>query len=177
MIFSETSISDCLSIELERRGDDRGFFARFFCDEEFAEAGYPMKVVQANDSFSADLATLRGMHYQVGVGSETKIIRCLRGAIFDVVIDIRPSSPSYMKWEGFSLDEENRKMVRVPKGCAHGFLTMEPDTEVFYLVDSPYSPNAERGIRWNDPAFGVHWPMEPKVQSDKDANWANFQIE
>ena len=116
MIFSETSISDCLLIELERRGDDRGFFARVFCNDEFANACYPMKVVQANDSFSADLATLRGMHYQVGVDSETKIIRCLRGAIFDVVIDLRPTSPSYMKWEGFSLDEENRKMVRVPKG-------------------------------------------------------------
>jgi len=174
MTFSETSISDCLLIELERRGDERGFFARLFCADEFASAGYPMGIVQANDSFSADPGTLRGMHYQEGNDAETKIIRCLRGGIFDVVIDLRPSSSTYLKWEGFFLDGENRNMVRVPKGCAHGFLTTQPDTEVVYLVDSRYSPIAERGVRWNDPRFGVQWPSEPRVLSDKDAHWPDF---
>lgn len=174
MKFHRTSIRDCLRIELERRGDDRGFFARLFCQDEFTAAGYPLEVVQANDSFSADQGTLRGMHYQEGNAAETKVIRCLRGAIFDVVLDLRPDSPSYLRWEGFHLDADNRDMVRVPTGCAHGFLTVQPDTEVFYLVDSRYAPAAERGVRWNDPRFCVQWPSEPRVISDKDANWPDF---
>jgi len=175
MIFSETNLQDCLKIKLERRGDERGFFARLFCVEEFRNAGYPIEIKQANDSLSAEKGTLRGMHYQVGEASETKIIRCLKGAIYDVVLDLRPSSNTYLKWEGFHLDAENRDMVRVPKGCAHGFLTLEPDTEVFYLVDNEYSPDSERGVRWNDPAFGIDWPIEPQVISEKDNSWADFE--
>jgi len=175
MIFSETKVDDCLKIKLERRGDDRGFFARFYCAEEYRNCGYPLEVVQANDSLSAEKGTLRGMHYQIGSASETKIIRCLKGAIYDVVIDLRPSSKTYLKWDGFHLDEENRDMVRVPRGCAHGFLTLEPDTEVFYLVDNEYSPEMERGVRWNDPLFSVDWPMEPQVLSEKDSSWPDFE--
>lgn len=175
MIFSETKLQDCLRIKLERRGDERGFFARFFCLQEFSEAGYPIEIKQANDSLSAEEGTLRGMHYQFGDASETKIIRCLKGAIFDVVLDLRPNSNTYLKWEGFHLDAENRDMVRVPRGCAHGFLTLEPDTEVFYLVDNVYSPDNERGVRWNDPLFGIDWPIEPQVISDKDNAWADFE--
>jgi dTDP-4-dehydrorhamnose 3,5-epimerase len=174
MIFSETTLQDCLTIKLERRGDERGFFARFFCLQEFSEAGYPIEIKQANDSLSAEKGTLRGMHYQIGEASETKIVRCLKGAIYDVVIDLRSSSQTYLKWEGFHLDAENRDMVRVPKGFAHGFLTLEPDTEVFYLVDNEYSPDSERGVRWNDPAFGIDWPLQPQVISDKDDSWADF---
>ncbi|MDC0157410.1 dTDP-4-dehydrorhamnose 3,5-epimerase [Verrucomicrobia bacterium] len=174
MIFSETTLQDCLTIKLERRGDERGFFARFFCLQEFSEAGYPIEIKQANDSLSAEKGTLRGMHYQIGEASETKIVRCLKGAIYDVVIDLRSSSQTYLKWEGFHLDAENRDMVRVPKGFAHGFLTLEPDTEVFYLVDNEYSPDSERGVRWNDPAFDIDWPLQPQVISDKDDSWADF---
>ena len=174
MKFHNTSISDCLRLELDKRGDDRGFFARLFCVEEFSSAGYPLEIVQANDSFSADLGTLRGMHYQVGDSEETKVIRCLMGAIYDVVLDLRPKSLSYMKWEGFYLDSENRSMIRVPKGCAHGFLTMKPNTEVFYLVDSYYNPITERGVRWNDKKFGIIWPNEPRILSEKDANWPDY---
>ena len=163
-----------MNIRLERRGDDRGFFARFFCSNEFKQTGYPIEIKQANDSLSAEKGTLRGMHYQVGDASETKIIRCLKGAIYDVVLDLRKDSSSYLKWEGFYLDAENRDMIRVPKGCAHGFLTLEPNTEVFYLVDNEYCPEMERGVRWNDPTFNILWPILPKVISDKDNSWANF---
>jgi dTDP-4-dehydrorhamnose 3,5-epimerase len=174
MIFTKTNIQDCLNIKLERRGDDRGFFARLFCSDEFKHAGYPIEIKQANDSLSAEEGTLRGMHYQTGDASETKIIRCLHGAIYDVVLDLRPDSTSFLEWEGFYLDAENRDMIRVPKGCAHGFLTLEPHTEVFYLVDNEYSPENERGVRWNDPSFNIVWPILPKVISDKDNSWANF---
>jgi len=174
MKFHKTSISECLLIDLEKHGDERGFFARIFCQDEFRDAGYPVDIVQANDSFSADKGTLRGMHYQIGNAAETKIIRCIKGSCFDVVLDLRYNSPSYLNWEGFQLDSNNRKMVLVPKGCAHGFLTTEPDTEVIYLVDSYYNPDAERGVRWNDDRFAIDWPSKPLVLSEKDANWPNF---
>lgn len=175
MKFIDTKIKDCYRIELERRGDDRGFFARLFCKDEFRCAGYNFDVAQANDSFSAEKGTLRGMHFQLGDSSETKVIRCLKGSIFDVVIDLRPHSKSFMSWAGFKLDESNRSMVLVPKGCAHGFLTLEPNTEVFYLVDANYEPEMERGVRWNDPRFSVEWPIEPVVISEKDQQWELFR--
>ena len=174
MRFFETKIKDCYRVELEKRGDERGFFARLFCSKEFEGIGHDFKLKQANDSFSADRGTLRGMHYQVGNSSETKIIRCLKGSIYDVVIDLRPESKSYLAWDGFHLDELNRSMIVVPKGCAHGFLTMEKNTEVFYLVDAVYTPEDEDGIRWNDPTFKIEWPMVPKVISSKDQNWSDY---
>ena len=130
MKFLDSKIEGCHRVELQKHGDERGFFARLFCEQEYKDIGLNFKLAQANDSFSADKGTLRGMHYQKGDFSETKIIRCLKGAIFDVVIDLRPASKSYLAWEAFHLDEENRSMVIVPKGCAHGFMTMEENTEV-----------------------------------------------
>jgi dTDP-4-dehydrorhamnose 3,5-epimerase len=176
MKFLHTKIVDCFRVELEKHGDDRGFFARLFCTQECKDIGLSFKLAQANNSFSSEKGTLRGMHYQKGDFSETKIIRCFRGAIFDVVIDLRPTSKSYLKWEGFHLDEKNRSMIIVPKGCAHGFVTMEENTEVLYLVDTEYAPEYEDGIRWDDPTFGVKWPLDPSVISWKDQNWVNYQI-
>ena len=171
MKFLDSKIDGCYRVELEKRGDERGFFARLFCDQEYQEIGLSFKLAQANDSFSADKGTLRGMHYQKGNFSETKIIRCLKGAIYDVVIDLRPASKSYLVWEGFHLNENNRSMVVVPKGCAHGFMTLEENSEVFYLVDAMYAPAYEDGVRWNDPTFNIKWPMVPRVISEKDNNW------
>ena len=175
MKFLDSKIDGCHRVELEKRGDERGFFARLFCDQEYQEIGLSFKLAQANDSFSADKGTLRGMHYQKGNFSETKIIRCLKGAIYDVVIDLRPSSKSYLTWDSFHLDEKNRSMVVVPQGCAHGFMTMEENTEVFYLVDAMYTPEFEDGVRWNDPNFNIEWHMSPKVISTKDQNWSDFE--
>ena len=175
MKFLDSKIEGCHRVELEKHGDERGFFARLFCDQEYKDIGLGFKLAQANDSFSADKGTLRGMHYQKGNFSETKIIRCLKGAIYDVVIDLRPASKSYLAWEGFHLDEKNRSMVVVPQGCAHGFMTMEENTEVFYLVDAMYAPEFEDGVRWNDPNFNIEWPMSPKVISIKDQNWSDFE--
>ena len=175
MDFLDSKIEGCYRVELERHGDERGFFARLFCEKELFNVGLNFKLSQANDSFSADKGTLRGMHYQKENFSETKIIRCLKGAIYDVVIDLRPSSKSYLTWDSFHLDEKNRSMVVVPQGCAHGFMTMDENTEVFYLVDAMYAPEFEDGVRWNDPKFNIKWPMLPQVISAKDQNWADFE--
>jgi dTDP-4-dehydrorhamnose 3,5-epimerase len=174
MKFANSKIDGCHRVELEKHGDERGFFARLFCEKELLNIGLNFNLSQANDSFSADKGTLRGMHYQKGNFSETKIIRCLKGSIYDVVIDLRPSSGSYLSWEGFHLDERNRSMVVVPKGCAHGFITLEENTEVFYLVDAMYAPQYEAGVRWNDPLFNIKWPIAPMVISEKDQNWEEF---
>lgn len=174
MIFHETPLKGAFVIDLEKRGDDRGFFARAFCKNEFAEHHLPTEFVQVNNSLSAELGTLRGMHYQLGDDAETKLVRCIRGALWDCIIDLRPDSPTFAQWFGETLSAENRKMMVCPKGFAHGFITLEPDTEAFYFVDAFYAPGAERGVRWNDPKFGIEWPAAPKVLSDKDANQREF---
>ena len=161
-------------IELEKRGDDRGFFARFFCEHEFAAAGLATRFVQINNSVSAKRGTLRGMHYQLAPAAEVKVVRCLRGALFDCIIDIRPDSPTFSKWFGAQLDEDNRLAMYVPRGFAHGVLTLEENTEVFYLVSEFYSPKDERGIRWDDPHFAISWPVAPQEISPKDAAWPDF---
>ena len=174
MKFLDSKIEGCHRVELEKHGDERGFFARLFCDQEYKDIGLSFKLAQANDSFSADKGTLRGMHYQKVTFRKRKSFDA-KGAIYDVVIDLRPASKSYLAWEGFHLDEKNRSMVVVPQGCAHGFMTMEENTEVFYLVDAMYAPEFEDGVRWNDPTFNIEWPMMPKVISSKDQNWSNFE--
>jgi len=174
MHFEETPISGAYVIDLEKRGDERGFFARVFCVNEFAEHGLATNFVQVNNSTSATPGILRGMHYQLGEHAETKLVRCLHGAFYDVLLDLRPDSKTFGKSFGVTLTGENRKMLYVPKGCAHGFLTLEPETEAFYFVDAFYSPEAERGIRWNDPRFAIEWPREPVIISDKDRGHPDY---
>jgi len=170
MIFESTPLQGACVIELEKRGDERGFFARVFCEKEFAAQGLVTRFVQINNSLSADVGTLRGMHYQLPPASETKLVRCIRGSLWDCIVDLRPDSPTFKRWFGAELSAENRRMMYVPKGFAHGFITLEPDTEAFYLVDEFYAPELERGLRWNDPAIGIEWPAEPRVISEKDRN-------
>jgi dTDP-4-dehydrorhamnose 3,5-epimerase len=174
MTFDETPISGAWLVGLERRGDERGFFARLFCTEEFAAHGLATSFVQVNNSLSVERGTLRGMHYQLPPAAEVKLVRCVRGALLDVVLDLRPESPTFRSWYGAELSAENRLMMYVPGGCAHGLLTLEPDTEAVYFVTAPYSPEHERGVRWNDPEFGIEWPFEPKVLSDKDRDQRDF---
>jgi dTDP-4-dehydrorhamnose 3,5-epimerase len=174
MKFIETPLKGAFVIELEKRGDERGFFARTFCKKEFEANGLNNEIVQINNSLSKDKGTLRGMHYQLSPKSEDKIVRCIKGSLFDVIIDLRPDSETFKKWFGTELSAENRNMLVVPKGFAHGFITLEENTEAFYLVTEYYSPEHERGVRYNDPAFGIKWPIEPIVISDKDKNHPDF---
>lgn len=168
MIYHQTPLKDALVIDLEKREDDRGFFARTYCAEEFAKQGMQTEYVQANTSLSIHEGTLRGMHYQLPPMQEAKLVRCTRGSLWDAIIDVRPDSPTFGQWFGAELSADNRRMMYVPQGFAHGFITLEPMTEVFYLVSQYYSPQQERGIRWNDPRFNIRWPQLPKVISDKD---------
>lgn len=174
MKFVETPLAGAYLIELEKRGDDRGFFARMFCCEEFAEHGLATQFVQMNNSLSADKGTLRGMHYQLAPKAETKLVRCVRGALHDVILDLRPDSPTFGQSFGAELSADNRVMMYVPKGFAHGFVTLTEDAEAIYLVDEFYAPDYERGVRYNDPKFAITWPIEPSVISDKDRNHRDF---
>ncbi len=174
MLFTETSLAGAYTIELQKKGDDRGFFARVFCCREFEELGLAGVFVQVNNSLSAVKGTLRGMHYQLAPKAETKLVRCIRGAMWDCIIDLRPDSPTFTRWCGAELSADNRRMMYVPKGFAHGFITLTDDVEAFYFVDEFYAPQAERGVRWNDPKFGIDWPVEPVVLSDKDGNHRDF---
>lgn len=172
MIFTETKIEGVRLIDIERREDDRGFFARAFCETEMAARGIPFHVTQTNVSWCRRRGTLRGMHYQVEPHAEPKIVRCTRGAVWDVAVDLRIDSPTYRQWVGVELNAENRRMLYVPRGLAHGFLTLEDDTEVFYEMGAPYVAAAARIVRWNDPAFGVEWPFEPEVMAQRDRECA-----
>jgi dTDP-4-dehydrorhamnose 3,5-epimerase len=175
MKFHQTTLKDAMLIDLERRGDDRGFFARTFCVDEFAANGLPTEFVQQNTSYSANKGTLRGMHFQRAPHAEDKLIRCLRGAIVDIIIDLRPGSPTYLKWEAFELNDENKRQLLVPKGFGHGFQTVSDHVEVTYLVSAKYTPSAEGGVRWNDAAFGIKWPLAPTDMSDKDKTWPDYK--
>jgi dTDP-4-dehydrorhamnose 3,5-epimerase len=175
MLFHSTTLQDAKRIELEKRGDERGFFARTFCEREFAAQGLETQFVQQNASRSAQQGTLRGMHFQKGADAEVKLIRCLSGAILDVIVDLRPESPTYKKWEAFELSDANSDMLYVPRGFAHGFVTLTDNVEVTYLVSAFYAPAAEGGVRWNDPVIAIAWPFEPTVLSPKDAAWPDFE--
>jgi dTDP-4-dehydrorhamnose 3,5-epimerase len=174
MQFIPTPLAGAYLIDLEKRGDDRGFFARAFCEQEFAAQKLVSRFVQVNNSLSAFKGTLRGMHYQLAPKAETKLVRCIRGALWDVILDLRAESPTFGQHFGAELSAENRRMMYVPKGFAHGFITLQDDTEAFYFVDEFYSPEQERGLRWNDPRFGIKWPAEPVVLSDKDRGHKDF---
>lgn len=175
MIFQATELPGAYILELERREDERGFFARTWCQAEFAAQGLVSKLVQANMSFNHTAGTLRGMHYQHAPHAETKLVRCLRGAIYDVIIDLRPESPTYMQWVGVELTADNGRMLYVPEGFAHGFQTLEDRTEVAYQVSAFYTPAAEGGARYDDPRFGIRWPRPVAVISDKDRAWPDFE--
>ncbi|WP_462380546.1 dTDP-4-dehydrorhamnose 3,5-epimerase [Pseudomonas sp. Marseille-QA0892] len=171
MKFHQTELKDAWLIELEKRGDDRGFFARTMCQEEFAKHGMVTQFVQQNMSVSAHKGTLRGLHYQLRPNAEAKLIRCLRGAIIDIIVDIREDSPTYLKHQAFELTDTNMHQLYVPPGFAHSFQTLTDDVEVSYLVSAPYTPSAERGLRYNDEQLGIEWPLPVTTISDKDAAW------
>jgi len=174
MIFTETPLRGAYLIDLEKRGDERGFFARAFCEKEFGAHALATHFVQVNNSLSAQRGTLRGMHYQLAPKAETKLVRCIRGALYDVILDLRRGSPTFGRSFGAEVSAENRRMMYVPKGFAHGFITLGDHTEAFYFVDEFYAPEQERGIRWNDARFAIPWPIEPVVISDKDRAHRDF---
>lgn len=176
MIFTETELKGAYIIEIEKLKDHRGFFARSWCQNEFKNHGLTTRLVQANVSYNKKTGTLRGMHYQMSPYEETKLVRCTRGAIYDLIIDLRPASPTYTQWIGVELTAENYKMLYVPENFAHGFQTLEDDTEVTYQVSQFYTPGAESGIRWDDPTFSIDWPIEVRVISDKDKSWPNYTL-
>ena len=174
MIFTPYKLKNACLIDLDRKVDERGFFARSYCRNEFAAHGLHLDYVQSNVSFNTHRGTLRGMHYQAKPDEEIKLIRCIRGAIYDVIIDLRKDSPTYKQWLGVELDAEGRRMLYAPAGFAHGYLTLADDTEVQYQVSAFYSPESERAVRWNDPAFNIKWPIQPEVISAKDRRHPDF---
>ena len=175
MIFNETKLPGAFIIEVKRLEDERGFFGRSFCRREFEERGLNPFVAQCNISFNRDAGTLRGMHYQAAPHAEEKLVRCTRGALYDVIIDLRPESPTFKRWVSLELTEENCRMLYIPKGFAHGFQTLVDETEIFYQMSTFYHPESSRGVRWNDPAFGIQWPETDRViLSDRDRVWPDY---
>ena len=175
MRFTPTAISGAFVVDPEPRDDDRGFFARVWCQHELEAQGLNPRFVQCNGSFSRERGTLRGLHYQREPYGEAKLIGCIRGRIFDVVVDVRPASATYLQSFGAELTAQNRSMMYVPEGCAHGYLTLEDDSEVLYPVTEFYHPEAEAGLRWNDPVVSVSWPELPRIVSPKDQAWPDFR--
>jgi dTDP-4-dehydrorhamnose 3,5-epimerase len=177
MIFQETLLKGVFTIDLEPQGDDRGMFARSYCSREFVAHGLNPRVVQCNVSYNRYRGTLRGMHHQQHPHAEAKLIRCVRGALFDVAVDIRPDSPTAGQWTAAELRAEPgrpSRMLYIPEGCAHGFLTLEDDTEIVYQMSEFYAPEAQRGFRWNDPQFAIAWPESPRIMSDRDRSYPDF---
>jgi dTDP-4-dehydrorhamnose 3,5-epimerase len=184
MLFFETKLKGAFVIEPEKLEDERGFFARTYCRREFESHGLNPSVVQCNISYNITKGTLRGMHYQVGPYEEAKLVSCIRGAIYDVIIDLRSDSPTYCQWISVELCAQvsddsspltiNHKMLYIPEGCAHGFLTLTDDTEVSYQMSEFYKPEHARGVRWDDPAFGIIWPIDVAVISERDSKYPDF---
>ncbi len=175
MIFTETKLKGAYTIEIEKLTDERGFFARSWCQREFEKNGLNPRLVQCDISYNRKSGTLRGMHYQVAPFAEAKLVRCTRGAIYDVIIDLRPESETFANWFAVELTDENRRMLYVPEGFAHGFQTLADDTEVFYQMCEFYAPAHARGVRWNDARFGIDWLEQPRVISEKDRALPDFQ--
>jgi dTDP-4-dehydrorhamnose 3,5-epimerase len=174
MIFHKTDLMDAWLIETEPHSDDRGWFARTFCEREFAALALETRFVQHSTSHNAAAGTLRGMHYQRAPHGEVKLVRCLKGAIHDVIIDLRPSSPTYRQWQGFDLSAEDGRQLYIPVGFAHGFQTLVDESRIGYLISEFYSPEAAAGVRWNDTAFRIEWPAPVTVMSDRDKSWPDF---
>lgn len=174
MIFKETKLKGAFLIEPVRLEDERGYFARTWCRKEFEAQGLNTNLVQCSISFNKKKGTLRGMHYQAASHEEVKLVRCTSGAIYDVIIDMRPESQTYRQWVAAELTVENQKMFYIPEGFAHGLITLQDNTEVFYQISEFYYPDLSRGVRWNDPAFSIQWPMAPTVMADRDRNYPDF---
>jgi dTDP-4-dehydrorhamnose 3,5-epimerase len=174
MIFSPTPFAGAFLIDLDKKVDERGFFARAFCVQEFGQHNLTPHICQANTSLSVHKGTLRGMHYQLAPKAETKIVRCTRGALFDIILDLRLDSSTFGQSFGAELSAENRRMIYVPKGFAHGFITLTDNTEALYFVDEFYSPENERGVRYDDTRFQIKWPAPPSVISEKDRAYPDF---
>jgi dTDP-4-dehydrorhamnose 3,5-epimerase len=176
VIFSKTKIDGVFVVELEPRRDERGFFARQWCADEFTRAGLNPAIAQINSARSASAGTLRGLHLQVAPHAEAKLVRCTHGAVFDVALDLRAGSPTFRQWFGMGLDGELGRMLYIPEGCAHGYLTLEPNTDLTYQASVPYAPKSARGFRYDDPAFGIVWPEAVKVVSQQDLSWPDFPV-
>lgn len=175
MIFTETALRGAFVIEPEPLADDRGFFARVWCAREFAAHGLETRIAQCSISLNTRRGTLRGMHYQERPYAEVKLVRCTRGAAFDVIIDLRPDSPTFLQHAAVELTADNRRMLYIPQGCAHGFQTLADDTEVLYQMSEFYAPSAGRGVRWNDPAFGIRWPIGDPILLERDRRYPDFR--
>ncbi|MCW7466220.1 dTDP-4-dehydrorhamnose 3,5-epimerase [Leptospira levettii] len=176
MIFEEIFIKGSFVVDLKQIGDSRGFFARAFCEKEFKEMGISSSITQGNLSRTSLKGSIRGMHFQTAPFEEMKAVRCIKGSFFDVVLDLRKDSPTYCKWFGIELSAENHRMLIIPEGCAHGFQTLENNTEAFYLVSKEYSQQHDSGVRWNDSAFGINWPLEVSEISIKDQQFKDYII-
>jgi dTDP-4-dehydrorhamnose 3,5-epimerase len=176
MIFTQTSLQGAFIIEPEKLADERGFFARTFCQKEFAANNLNPYLVQCNISFNRKKGTLRGMHYQAEPYAEAKLVRCSNGAIYDVIIDLRPKSPTFKEWVAVELTADNHKMLYIPENFAHGFQTLAENTEVFYQMSEFYYPESAKGVRWNDPAFGIQWPADERTISAKDQQYSDFNL-
>ena len=174
MKFSETKLSGAFVIEIEKIEDERGFFARIWDNNEFKKQGLSSKLMQCSVSFNKNKGTLRGMHYQISPSEEIKIVRCTQGKIFDVIIDLRKDSKTYKKWIGVELSHNNYKMLYIPKGFAHGFLTLDENTEVFYQMSNEYNKEMAQGIRWDDPTFSINWPSKISIMSERDMNFEAY---
>ena len=175
MIFTPTRLRDAAVIDVERHGDERGFLARTYCESEFAEHGIAMPIVQSSTIVTPQRDTLRGLHFQAAPHREDKLVRCTRGSMFVVMVDLRPDSPSWREWVGLELSALNQRLLYVPKGFAQGYQTLEDETEVLYHMSHEYVPDAARGVRWDDPAFGISWPpAEQRLISDRDRGWPDY---
>lgn len=177
MIFTPTRLDGVWLVEPERISDERGFFARTWCSRDFEERGLNPRLAQCNVSFNHRKGTLRGLHWQRGPHAECKLVRCTRGAIFDVVVDLRKESATFQQWFGVELTAGNRRMLYIPEAVAHGFMTLNNDSEVFYQMSAVHVPGSAAGVRWNDPAFGIAWPATPEVISERDRNYRDFAVE
>ncbi len=175
MIFKETALKGAYIIELEEIADERGFFARTYCRREFEERGLNNNVAQCSISYNTRRGTMRGMHFQSKPYAETKLVQCIRGAQYDVIIDLRPESKTYCGWIGIELSDKNKHLLYVPEGFAHGFQTLEDNTVVYYQISEFYTPQSAGGVRWNDPAFGIDWPLEDPIISEKDRQLPDYE--
>lgn len=174
MRFTETALPGVFLVDIEPLEDDRGFFARLWCRDELARKGLASDLAQISVSFNRRRGTLRGMHYQVAPHEEVKLVRCTRGAIYDVLVDLRPGSPTYRRWMSAELTADNRRTLYVPKGVAHGFQTLTDDAEVLYQISEFHHPESARGVRWDDPAFGIEWPDQAPILSGRDSGYPDF---
>lgn len=175
MKFTELSLKGAFIIEMELIEDERGFFAASWSKREFGRRNLDSELHECNVSFNRVKGTIRGMHYQAEPHGQTKVVRCTKGAIYDAIIDLRPDSPTFKSWEGFELSEDNRRMLYIPRGFAHGFQSVRDSTEILYQMSQPFNASAGRGVRWNDPAFGIAWPMPPTVISPRDRDYPDFK--